>query len=72
MSGETMPEHLVSLSLGIRDVIGAWIVCFVFAAGCFTWLAAAAPGHGDGAEGLISFDPAATVVVARAEPHGRC
>jgi hypothetical protein len=67
-----MPEHLVSSSVGIRDVIGAWLVSVAFAAGCFTWLAATAPGNDARPEGLISFDPAATVVLTKAEPHGRC
>jgi hypothetical protein len=71
-----MPEHLVGSGGGTRDVIGAWLVCLAFAAGCFTWLTVAVPmadpRHGERPEGLISSDPIATVVLAKAEPHGRC
>lgn len=67
-----MPEHLVGSGAGTRDVIGAWLVCLAFAAGCFTWLTASDPRHASRPEGLISADPAATVVLAKAEPHGRC
>ena len=38
-----MWEHPPALGPAIREVIGAWLVCLVVAAGCFTLLAAAAP-----------------------------
>ncbi len=67
-----MSEDLAGFGAGIRDVIGAWIACLAFAVGCFSLLAIA-PGHARRPpEGLISFDPAATVLLAKAEPHGRC
>lgn len=67
-----MPEHLAGSSAGMRDVIGAWLVCLAFAAGCFTWLTASDPRHASHLEGLISSGAPATVVLVKAEPQGRC
>lgn len=73
-----MWKHPATLNPAIRDIIAAWLVCLVVAAGCFTLLAAAAAPVPDGpAKALIGPGPAATVAAAgayRAEAHrhGRC
>ncbi len=38
-----MWKHPSAPGPALREVIGAWLVCLVVAAGCFTLLAAAAP-----------------------------
>jgi hypothetical protein len=72
-----MWEHLRTLTPRIREVIGAWLVCLTVAAGCFTLLAAAAPGRDGRPAALINPNPAATVAAAaphraKAHQHGRC
>jgi hypothetical protein len=62
----------VAIASGRRDVIGAWLVCFGFAAGCFALLAAAAPERGGQPAALINPGPIATVAAAEAHPQGRC
>ncbi len=72
-----MWKHSSTLSPTIRDIIAAWLVCLVVAAGCFTLLAAAAPVPEGPAKALIGPGPAATVAAAGADRadayrHGRC
>jgi hypothetical protein len=72
-----MLDHLPALRPDIREVIGAWLVCLIMAAGCFTLLSATSVGSDGWPEALISRDPAATVDVAKADraaahKQGRC
>ncbi len=72
-----MRAHLSTLGPRVREVIGAWLVCLVVAVGCFTLLAAAAPGRDRQPAALISSDPTVTVTAAAAHragahQHGRC
>jgi hypothetical protein len=72
-----MWKHPSAPGPAVREVIGAWLVCLVVAAGCFTLLAAAAPVPNGPAKALIGPGPAATVAAAGADRadahrHGRC
>ncbi len=62
-----MQVQPVTGGAGVRDVIGAWLVCLAVAAGCFTWLAAAGPGADDQPEMSISPGPSAAAAVAEAD-----
>ena len=72
-----MSGHPVLPDLGVRDVVGGWLVCLAVAAGCFALLAAAAPERGGPRAALLN--PAAIATLAAAETHradahrpGRC
>jgi hypothetical protein len=72
-----MSQYRLTSSAGIREVIGAWLVCLVAAVASYTVLTAEAPRHGSRLEALIGPDPTATLAAAedhRAKPHrhGRC
>ncbi len=62
-----MWKHPSAPGPALREVIGAWLVCFVVAAGCFTLLAAAAPVPDGPAKALIGRGPAATGAAAGAD-----
>ena len=60
-----------AFSVGIRDVIGAWLVCLVIAAACFSLPAVTATLEGGGSlAGLINPDRV-DAVAAFIAAHGR-
>jgi hypothetical protein len=72
-----MREDPVGAGAGVRDIVGAWFVCFAVAAVCWAGLEAAGAGPGRPPEALIGAEPAATVPLAEADRaeahrHGRC
>jgi hypothetical protein len=67
-----MRDQSAVFALGKRDVIGAWLVCLVFAVGSFALLAAAHPSEPNGwFAALDNPGPTVTVAVA-ADRQGRC
>jgi hypothetical protein len=62
----------VSFALGKRDVIGAWLVCFGFAAACFSLLVVAAPDRVGSPAALIKPGVIGTVAATEAYRQGRC
>ena len=72
-----MRDPPVDVAPGMRDVIGAWIVCLAITAGCFGLLPNTGAGYDNRPEALIGSDPIATVALAdahRVKAHrpGRC
>ncbi|HEV2099289.1 MAG TPA: hypothetical protein VGR45_10230 [Stellaceae bacterium] len=67
-----MQNHPLSIPPGMRDVIGAWIVCLAIAVGCFGFLAPAKPGGGGAPTALINLGPIATLAAAQDHRPGRC
>jgi hypothetical protein len=65
------------VTVGIRDVVGAWIVCLLVAVAALVGSACAEPVRSGVAGALIGLDPAATVAVvkidtATADHERRC
>jgi hypothetical protein len=72
-----MRRSALSLFPGIRDVIGAWLVCVAVAVGCFGLLQIEATTHAGRPEALISPEPTITVASVDTDRterhrHGRC
>ncbi len=66
-----MRQHPVISGPGIRDVIGAWLVCLAVATASFALLGGGSPGSTGRAE--TSASPGLAIELALTEPpHGRC